>query len=337
MATITNLYAKYRYPINGTNLPIVVMMHGFVQTAATVPTTDIERIANYGFFAVAPGMRGRDSATGTADGSGREIYDIVDCVEYIKSNFSSVVDPNKIALVGYSGGGANGLAAACKFPDYWTVIVEHFGMSDYGYSATEGWWYTHTVRQADLTTMIGDRTAVINPYHARLATLAITNFTGGKLYMYHDSADSSVPISATNNIVSALDGASMTNYSSNISTPSSNPRWIHGYPNDNPNTLSQAEPTWSADILSRSAWTIATSGTVKVIGYIVTKRFTIWLNANGTATKGIDAVATVVYNTTTDTYTVTPLSTGNIDVSITQGAKTGSATNISSATQIVVS
>jgi predicted peptidase len=335
MAPITDLYAKYRYPNTGINLPIVVMLHGFAQDAASVPAIDMERIANYGLFVVAPGMRGRDSADGSPDGSGREIYDIIDCVEYIKANYASVVDPNKIALVGYSGGGANALAAACKFPDYFTVIVDHFGMSDYGYDGTDGWWYTNAERQATLTTWIGDRASVVNPYHARLATIAVSNFTGGKLFMYHNTADSAVPVVNTNNIADAMDAAGLTNYSRNVSLPGDAIQWLHGYPNDNPGTLSTAEPTWSAEILSHAAWTIAASGTVTVIGYITTKQFTIWLNANGTAIKGIDAVAIVAYNTATDTYTVTPL-TGAIDVAITQGAKTGSATNINTETVVTV-
>jgi hypothetical protein len=131
-----------------------------------------------------------------------------------------------------------------------------------------------------------------------------------------------------------MDAAGLTNYTKSVTTIGSSPRWLHGYPEDNADLI-EAEATWIAKVKAQAAWTIAASGTVTVIGYIVTKRFTIWLRSNGSTTYGLDAVATVVYNTATDTYTVTPL-TGAIDVTITQGAKSGSAVGITEATEIVV-
>lgn len=331
---ITNLYVKYAYPENETDLPIVVLMHGFSNNAATFENQCINRIARLGLFVVVVGMRGRDSASGSQDGSGREIYDIVDAVEYVRTNFAALVSATKVAIVGYSGGGGNALAAACKFPDYWNVVVTHFGMSDYGYDGTDGWWYTNPANQATLTTWIGNRASVTNPYRARHAVEAIANFSGGELYLFHDDQDTSVPVVNTNRIGTAMDNASLTNYTKNLTTTTDDPRWLHEVPNDaSPTRFTEA--IWSSTVLSLAAWTIPASGTITVTGYIVTKRFTIWLNANGTATLGIDAAATVVYNTATDTYTVTPL-TGALDVTITQGAKTGSATNISTATEIVV-
>jgi pimeloyl-ACP methyl ester carboxylesterase len=334
--TITDLYAKYCYNVNGTNQPIVVLMHGFTNNAADFPASDMARIAAFGFFVIVPGLRGRDSASGSPDASGREIQDIIDAVEYVRTNFADHVSADKTALVGYSGGGGNALAAACKFPDYFNVIVDHFGMSDYGRNNPNGWYYNNDGSYTStIGTYVGDTpTNKPNNYYARDAVAAIANYSGGYLYIYHDDQDTAVPVIHSSRIKTVLDAAGLTNYSYNISTVGSNPRFTHGYPEDVAG-LRAVEATWAATISSQAVWTVPASGTVTVIGYIKTKRFTVWLNKNGTATTGIDAAATVAYNTATDAYTVTPLISG-IDVAITQGAKTGSATNISGATVITV-
>lgn len=336
MTAITDLYARVVYDSSKTDMPILVVMHGFSDGVADFPLVDLERFAASGFFAVAVGMRGRDGASGSQDAGGREIYDIYDAVVQVRSTYSSYVSATKAAIVGYSGGGGNALGVACKFPDFWVTIVDYFGISDYGRDATDGWYQNRPTIQATIAAWVGG-TPVGKPnnYYARDTTAAIQNFTGGQIYTYHDDQDVSVGVVQTTNIGDALDAASMTNYTESVTSTASNPRWFHGYPNNYAGQWATGELTWMANIKSASAWTVAASGTVTVIGYIVTKRFTIWLRANGSTVYGLDAAATVVYNTATDTYTVTPL-TGAIDVTITQGAKTGSATNITEETEIVV-
>jgi pimeloyl-ACP methyl ester carboxylesterase len=294
------------------------------------------RFAGYGFFAIAVDIRGRLGADGSRDASGREIHDLYDALTQARAMFPALVSPTQASIVGYSAGGGNALAAACKFPDAWGVVVSHFGMSDYGRNNPNGWYYNNGgAYTAEIAASVGDTPAnVPNNYYARDATAAIQNYTGGTVYLYHDQADAVVPYVHSTRIKDALDTASLTNYSYNVTNVGDPIRFTHGYP-EGVADLITAEPTWSAAALAAPAWAVPASGTVTVIGYIVTKRFSIWLNANGTATTGIDAAATVVYNTATDTYTVTPL-TGAIDVSITQGSKTGSDTNINAETAIVV-
>lgn len=336
MTAITNLKGKIAYNATGTDMPVCVLMHGWSEGITAIQSLDMQRIASYGLFVLAVSMRGLDGGGGSPDASGREIYDIYDAVEYVRANYASYVSQDKAAIVGYSGGGGNALAAACKFPDYWNVVVSHFGMSDYGRDATDGWYYNNGgTYTAGIVTRVGDTPAnVPNRYYARDGVAAIANYSSGYLYLYHDKQDATVPWVHGNRIKATLDAAGLTNYSANFSDTGELPRYTHGYPTSNP-SLIYVESVWSEKIKSQAAWTIPTSGAVTVVGYIKTKRFTIWLNANGTASLGIDAAATVVYNTATDTYTITPL-TGAIDVAITQGAKTGSATNISTETVITV-
>lgn len=328
---INNLHARYYYPAGGSNLPIILMLHGWDGGSESITDTTLKRIGDYGAFVCTVGMRGRNSANGARDASAREIYDIYDCLQAILANHGAVVDETRVAVWGYSGGGGNALASLCKFPDAYSIGVDFFGIADYGRDATYGLYQLGGVTQASIAASVGGTPAVApNNYYARDATAAIANFSGGHLHMYHDSADVIVPPVHSTRIKDALDALSMTNYTLNISATLG-----HGYPDGN--AARQApEAALVATIISSTAWTIPAAGTVTVIGYIVTKRFTIWLNANGTATPGIDAAATVVYDTASNTYTVTPL-TGAIDVTITQGAKTGNATNISTETEIVVS
>lgn len=334
---ITNLKGKIAYDATLSDLPICVLMHGWSEGITAIQSLDMARIAKLGLFVVAVGMRGFDGAGGASDASGREIYDIYDAVEYVRANYAAYVSQTKAAIVGYSGGGGNALAAACKFPDYWNVVVSHFGMSDYGRNNPDGWYYNNGgAYTAGIVTRIGDTpTNVPNNYYARDATVAIANYSGGYLFLYHDKQDATVPWVHGNRIKSVMDTAGLTNYSANFSDTGEIPRYTHGYPTANASLL-YVESIWSAKILSQAAWTIEEAATKTVIANMKTKRFEIDVNQTGSPAWSQDAAATVVYNTATDTYTVTPL-TGAIDVSITQGAKTGSATNISAETEIVVS
>jgi dienelactone hydrolase len=136
---ITNLYAQWQYPDVGTDFPICVLMHGFGGSANDFDAATMKQIAQYGLFALTVGMRGRNGASGSQDASGLEIYDIYDALVYVRANFASKVSSSHAGIVGYSGGGGNALAAACKFPDTWTMVVSHFGMSDYGRANPDGW------------------------------------------------------------------------------------------------------------------------------------------------------------------------------------------------------
>jgi hypothetical protein len=211
-------------------------------------------------------------------------------------------------------------------------VVSHFGISDYGRNNPNGWWYqTAGGYQPTLTAWIGGSPAAApNKYYARDATAAILNYSGGYLYLYHDTEDASVPVVHSQRINTILTGAGRTNFAYSETTAASNPRWLHGYPSD-ATGIEQAIPTWMAHIKARTtiSWSVGTTGTLTVLGYCITKRFSIWLNS------GQDAAATVIYDTVAGTYQVTPLTTGDILVDITQGSKHAVQT-ISGVTTITV-
>lgn len=340
MSDATALVCRYTYPTGQTDLPVLMLMHSFAGSAYEFTGATLQRIANYGVFACAVGLRGADGATGTGDCSGREIYDIYDALLQVRLRFPSIASQSRASIAGYSGGGGNALAAACKFPDLWQVVVSHFGISDYGYDETNGWWAHCSVsHRTTLETRLGGTPAEIpTTYRARNATEAIgTNLSGGYLYLYHDADDTVVPVVHSQRIVTAMDAAGRTNYTADYTDSGDAVRWLHQMPETGAGVI-QAEATWIADIVDNTyaVWTIPATGTITVLGYIVTKRFVIWLGGltEGVAGAGLDEVATVAYNTTTGAYTVTPL-TGEMDVFIRQGELTASQ-HITEATVLTV-
>ena len=93
----------------------------------------------------------------------------------------------------------------------------------------------------------------------------------------------------------------------------------------------------SATKLTIKGYTSADGTGLAVIPETEATLTTAITGTNGTASWGVDAAASVAYDTATDSYTVTPLTGAAIDCEITQGAKTGSDTNFAVPTVIGVS
>lgn len=300
------LSADVHYSDGCSGQPILAVMHGISGVSGDFDAATKERLARqYGsFFCVFVEMRGRGTSQGTADCGAREIQDIVDAVEYVKANYTAYVRPDRVYIVGYSGGGCNVLSAIGKFPDYWCAAAEFFGVVDYGYDAANGWYQNGAAQgHKDLmdTWIGGNPTTYPDRYHARSALLAVTNYSGGRLWIFQDDQDLFIPVAKNTDLVkAAFDAAGLGNYSSNVTTTTDSPRWQHGYPApyDKPDLI-QAEPIFMNALAGYQGWTIPASGTLKVAGYVDTKRFKLWFG-DGTSEAG-----QVVYNTTTRTFTIT--------------------------------
>lgn len=327
--TLTGLYSVFARP-NGSDKPILLVVHGWDGDARAFSDTAMIRMASYGYFVASVGMRGRNGAAGARDASGREIYDLYDALQYIRANYADYVSPTIAAIMGLSGGGGNALAAACKFPDTFNVVVDFYGMSDYGRDGTDGWYANcnnSNYRAGMETATGGTPVAVPDAYYARDATAAIQNYSGGQLVLFHDESDIIVPVVHSQRAIAAMSGAGLSNYQANYSNSGSAVRWSHGLSWD-AGPILDAEAIFMPLIAATPAWTVPATGTVTVLGYIVTKQFSVWLG------NGLSEVATVAYGAVSDQYTVTPL-TGSVDVTITQGAKTVTQT-ISSPTTLTV-
>lgn len=313
--SINNLAARVSYDNALENMPILLLMHGYSGDKDSFGDETLTRLANYGLFVVSVGMRERDGAGGSSDSGGREIYDIYDALIYVRSNYA-ITSQTRAAIAGYSGGGGNALAFASRFPDAVQDVISHFGISDYGYNETYG-WYNQSASDPYKATMSswigGDPDEVIDRYRARNYVESIKNFSNGHLYLFHDIDDTVVPVMHSSRVASEMSKAGLSNYTTNYSNSGSTYRWSHGYP-ANGSSLSHTEDIWTPSVINTTHqdWSIPSSGKVRVSGWIKTKLFSIWLGT------GVDDVADVSYDTSTNTYNVIPL-TGAMTVTIVQG------------------
>lgn len=286
---INNLYACYCYDSGLTNMPIYVLGHGASGDADDFYQDVRERFASYKGIFVSFGMRGRNGASGSRDWSGRELYDIYDGIQYVINHFS--VNPSKIIFDGYSGGGGNAYGLACKFPDLFSVIVANFGMSDYGYN--NGWYQLNTGYRDILLSELGNPSIVPNVYRSRNAVEAINNFKG-RLFIFHDNADTAVHYTLSTRM-SVFTGRKLIS----ITTSSSSPRWLHGYPGST-SQIRFSEVYYVNDILKSKYTPLPSYGVLRINGFIKTRDFEIWLN-NGT-----DYACDMSYNLLSKTFILNP-------------------------------
>lgn len=315
--SISNLYAGISYNDNRDKKPICVLMHGWNGSAADYYPSKTNEFAEYGFFSIAVGMRGRDGASGLPDANARELYDIIDAVEYVKANYPDEVDPDNIVLAGYSGGGGNSFGLAAKFPDYINVHAAHFGISDAGYDNQESWMVTHPNRVSSLEERVGlSREEGRERYYSRAHQYGIAkNYKNGFIFIYHDRGDSVVKWTQSQMVADEMEKESLSNFSIDITESTDNPRWRHQQP-DAGSEVINTRNEWGPLVLNNAipAWEIADQGSLLIQGYIVTKKFSIWLG------NGQEHVADLEYDVSGNSYIVTPL-TGEVEVSIVQGNK----------------
>lgn len=196
-----DLVAELNYDGARTNAPIAVVMHGYSGTEGKVEEVraNAQYLRDKGFFAVSVAMRQRDGSDGIRDSGGLEIYDIYDAVEAVKEDYCGLVNPDIVYITGYSGGGGNTMAALCKFPDTFNAGAAFFGMSDYGYHATDGWYFygAGTSRQPQLRTDIGDPSgggaSVTDRYHARASNLASANNPYTEIHLFVNADETICP------------------------------------------------------------------------------------------------------------------------------------------------
>lgn len=301
--------------------PVLIAMHGYTELAATLGADFYTRLAKLGFFVLGPQMRSRNSSTGTRDSSGQEIYDIYDIYQNVISKLSTmgVIDSTKVIMVGYSGGGGNTYAFLNRFPDFCPAAAVHFGISDYGYDGTYSWYIEEPSRQAQLDTDVGTpRTSFLNEYRTRNSVEAIANYQG-KLFIFHDDQDTAVHLDHSSRVKDAYTALSRvvqeTKYGAinsntelyySVTTTTDSPRWAHGNPTGAAGIVS-AEPQWTPTLLAATPFEIAATGTVKVLGWMRTKKFYILLGNGTAANDGKTRSATLTYDWANNSYTVTPL------------------------------
>lgn len=302
-----NIALKIIYPTIATNLPVKICLSGYHDTILNLESGEdnLTRWARLGYFIVGVDVRGNGSSAGQWDDAGRTTMDVFDAVQHVANNFQSIISPGRFSVMGFSGGGGLAFLLACRYPDLFQDITTFFGISDWGSDPTFGWYQQEPSRQAALSAAIGGN-PISKPdeYASRHSQSAIAINHKGFLTMFHDVDDTSVQVDHSRRVVSAYDASLRTDYFYSESSLGSPSRWLHAYPLTT-NDLHDAEILWKNNAKTNPINTIPTSGTLKVLGMVRTKLFTIYMNDGNYLNAGRSRLGTCIYNTVANTYEVT--------------------------------
>jgi pimeloyl-ACP methyl ester carboxylesterase len=267
------LYVDVVYDDAKSELPIIVVMHGFRGDRSDVGEI-LERLAQKGLFAAAPDMRGHGESAGKRDSGGVELMDICDAVTCLRESFGNRIDPENVNIVGYSGGGGNVFSCVTKLPDLFRSANAFFGVSDYAY------WSEHAPQYApQLSEDIGGApTEVPDCYMARNSLLGVGNNPYTAMQLFHDEEEQSCPPHFNREYKRIADALGYDNVTLHESQVGDGLRWTHGYPKKGSDTV-QAEDFFVPGILDAAypKPVLRDKENWMVLGYLKTDRFTIWL------------------------------------------------------------
>jgi len=224
-STLDNLSLKMdvSYDNSKTNLPIVLDLHGY--SGPYAGDDIIQRLANKNVFAIKTYKRGYNGSQGIQDDSGREIYDLYDAIEYVKTHYSAYVDVNNINVIGYSGGGGNAYGLITKFPDYFRSANIFYGMSDYGHDASNGWYFNDGLASTYnplMQTYIGGTPAQVpDQYYSRAHYLGAKNNPYSHIQLFYDTAETTCPVVNATQYTTVASAAGFSNIVSRISDANS--------------------------------------------------------------------------------------------------------------------
>ncbi|TWT66934.1 X-Pro dipeptidyl-peptidase (S15 family) [Posidoniimonas polymericola] len=314
-----DLVAEVNYDDTFVNAPIAVVMHTYSQADDATQQNigrvraNAQRLRDKGFFTINVAMRGRDGSDGSRDSGGVEIYDIYDAVEWVKATYPDRVNAENVHITGYSGGGGNVLSALTKFPDYFNLGSSFFGISDYGYSATNGWYNkgasgSHQAQMnADMggpPYVLGSPTAFLDAYQARASNLASKNnpYSETHLFVNNDEVQTP-PIQDTSYrdfaIAEAASPGEFDNITvhignqnlyvdfnnNNMNEPNERQYWPHAVPSEN--VQDSGEAWYLSRLLNNEipAPVLNSQDDFFVAGFVKTRAFEAWVGdgQNGAA------------------------------------------------------
>lgn len=281
---------RYRSSVDGTPLlgdacflpsrkkrPLIVVMYGYGGNRGAV-RPDIVRLAKKGLFAISPDMRGLGGSAGRWDSGGLDVMDIYDAVQFCLRNFADRIDASNLNVMGYSGGGGNTFACFVRFPDLFRVAASFFGVPDYAE-------FYRLKRRPDCSrlmvkTLGGTPARLPAVYAARNATLAAGNNGRTRLHIFWDEEENDCPGSMDEDFIRASRAAGHRNCVAHRSGKSDRFRWHHGYTTTWPELI-EAENIFVPEILKRRVPEprLPPTGRLVVPGYLVTRRFAIWVQA----------------------------------------------------------
>lgn len=358
------LYIAYDIPA-GRDIALLVYVHGWASGGGLTGAIDPAAITflhsnNIGIIGV--GLRGRNTGVDFAnvsgdieeyrDAFGLEAYDEYASVKYFLENIvpEGHINTQKIIRWGISGAG---FGTPVKIPDLYSLVVSWYAMAKYGtYEGdtrpTLTGWYTDDVNfQGSINNSVGgtpkgstgysSTNGLIDQRHMSRDHLEGVKNLLQKVYLYHDSGDTTVKVDQSDAIEDELIAQSKTY----VYHRSTNGDYAHGeadlingiYPGAGDSL------DWVDDAKTLTRPTVPNTGTVTVCGFLVwdTQDVKIWCKRykkNFTATpraaarenQGKTFRLEVTYNLTNETFECQGVWPGVLGdqfffVDITKGAK----------------
>ena len=225
-------------------------------------------------------MRGRAYSEGTQDCNGWELYDVIDAIEYVKAHYQEyLLSTEVVYFEAGSGGGGNAYAIAGKFPDYFSHITAMCGISDYSL-----WYKNDEIGEFrdEMDIWIGSHTNG-EAYRSRSGITTIGNLCT-PMVITHGETDIRVPVEQAHNFVAEAKRQGKEQLVSYMELPGVGTREHWG--NSTPEMLDAMTAFCEAERKAHQVpVSIPSKGYLTVAGYLVTKRFSVFMNSINRVTK----------------------------------------------------
>ncbi len=238
-------------------------------------------------------MRGRAFSEGKQDCNGYELHDVIDAVEYVKKHYAEyILDPDVVYYSGGSGSGGNCYEILNKFPDYFAAATALFGISDYA-----RWYQDDYILgefRDELDVWVGCRPDE-NPmaYQARSGLHGVQNLLT-PLFISHGEKDPRVQICQARLYVDEAKKAGKGDLITYYELTGVGTRDHMGNATDEQRAVLSRMDRENREA-HKTPIAIPQKGSFWVHGYLVTKRFEVWLDS-------IDKVAELTYDLETGTF-----------------------------------
>lgn len=223
-------------------------------------------------------MRGRAFSDGKPDCSGYELYDIYDAIEFVKEHYKEyIIDESTVYFEAGSGGGGNCYEILCKFPDYFAAATALCGMSDYAE------WYrddkTGEFRDELSVWIAPDPDRYPMEYRSRSGIDGINNLYT-PLFIAHGETDVRVPVHHARNYVkkAAASGKGELVKYLELKGVGTMSHWGNATEEQMETVRRLSEEN---RLCHRVPVEIPDKGTLTVHGYVVTKKFSVFLDDIG--------------------------------------------------------
>lgn len=276
------------------SLPLVVVMHGLSEPRTVFrPTGPV--FAEWGLFVLAVDMRGRTDSAGQQDLGRIEVHDIYDAVQCALAEYPQWIDSGNLNLWGWSGGGGNAFSAITKFPDLFRQVCSGFGISDYGVFQKDNPRYRDIVHGW----LGGEPEEVPARYYVSASRNAVKNVCCARIHLFWDSEETVCRPWHNRDWIARAQALGQSNVAAHESAPQDRRRWIHGHPMPDTDNMYACRHILLPEVLEGRvpAPKLPDRGELEVLGYVVTKPFTIFLG------RGDRSAARVAYSLSGDQYT----------------------------------